>query len=258
VRAFNLIPSEQRRGAGGITGRTGGIAYVITGGLLVLVALGVIYAFSVRDIASDKTTLAEVNAQVADVNLQAQALAPYTEFATIANTRIANVAQLAEQRFDWPLAMQQLALALPADVTLTSLTATTNSSVPTNALTPAAGTTTATVAVAPTFTLVGCATSQDEVANVLTRLRELKDVAGATLQSSQDTGAAISKHAKNGDLAISGTCPADTFNMTITYNTGYGIPSGSLRKAPGAAVETSIGGANGSAVQTAAAASGAN
>ena len=41
VKAVNLIPPDQRRGAGGLAGRTGGIVYVVVGGLAVIVALGV-------------------------------------------------------------------------------------------------------------------------------------------------------------------------------------------------------------------------
>ena len=42
MRAVNLIPAEQRRGAGGLAGRTGGVVYVVLGMLVVLVALGVV------------------------------------------------------------------------------------------------------------------------------------------------------------------------------------------------------------------------
>ena len=44
MRAVNLIPADERRGAGGIAGRSGGVVYVLVGGLAVLVALGVVPA----------------------------------------------------------------------------------------------------------------------------------------------------------------------------------------------------------------------
>ena len=76
VRAVNLIPSDQRRGAGGLAGRSGGIVYVLAGGLAVLVALGVVYAFAVHSVAARKTELASVTRQVAVVTAEAQALSP--------------------------------------------------------------------------------------------------------------------------------------------------------------------------------------
>ena len=76
VRAVNLIPADQRRGAGGLAGRSGGIVYVLTGGLAVLVALGVVYALAVNSVASRKTELASVTRQVAVVNIEAQTLCP--------------------------------------------------------------------------------------------------------------------------------------------------------------------------------------
>ena len=62
VRAVNLIPAEERRGAGGLAGRSGGVVYVLVGGLAVLVVLGVIYAFAVQSVADRKGQLASLTA----------------------------------------------------------------------------------------------------------------------------------------------------------------------------------------------------
>jgi len=144
MRAVNLIPSDQRRGAGGLAGRSGGIVYVLTGGLAVLVALGVVYALAVHSVASRKTDLASVTRQVAVVTAEAQALTPYVQVAGVTTEKVHEVTSLAESRFNWPSAMQQLALSLPGDVTFTSFTATANgrapaSSTASSAITPATG-----------------------------------------------------------------------------------------------------------------------
>ena len=129
MRAVNLIPAEQRRGAGGIAGRSGGIVYVLTGALAVVVILGVVYALAVHNVADNKGELASVTEQVTAVNAQSQALAPYVSFAGVTSTNVGQVTTLARQRFDWPSAMQQLALALPQDVTFTSFSGTSSAGV---------------------------------------------------------------------------------------------------------------------------------
>jgi Tfp pilus assembly protein PilN len=221
MRAINLIPPEQRRGAGGLAGRTGGVVYVIVATLIAVVALGVIYVFAVHSVATRKATLAQVTAQAAAVNAQVSALQPYVTFESLSKQRVEGVATLAQQRFDWPDAMQQLALALPAGVHLQSL-----SGSATGGGTGASGTTgtsgstgatsqPATSVSAPTLTLSGCAPSQDVVALTLARLRQLRNVSGAT----------VSSYDKSAGCGVS-------FDMTVTYDSSYAIPVGTLKAGP--------------------------
>jgi len=213
MRAINLIPPEQRRGAGGVAGRTGGVVYVLVATLLVIVALGVVYVSAVHQAATRKTTLAQVTAQAGAVSSQAAALQPYVAFASVSKQRIQGVAALAEQRFDWPDAMAQLALSLPSGVHLLSLAAA-NGGGATGAAGPTQTSSGPAVAVdAPSLSLTGCAPSQDVVAMTLSRLRQLRGV----------TGASVSVYQK------AGGCPAVNFNMTLSYNGTYAIPAGVLK-----------------------------
>ncbi|HEX2703072.1 MAG TPA: hypothetical protein VHM72_06540 [Solirubrobacteraceae bacterium] len=245
MKAINLIPPEQRRGAGGIAGRTGGVAYVVLAALVVLVVVGVVYAVSVHDVAKQKTTLAEVNEETAAVNAQIGALQPYVTFETLSQARIQEIASLAAQRFDWPRAMAQVALSLPSNVTLSALSgdasggaasvATPSGSTGSSGLTAGAsassGTASATVPLgvtvnAPTLTLSACAhgsvsKGQDTVAEALTHFRALQDVSSATTSTYATSG-----------------CQGVTFNMTIVYDNSYGIPSVALDASP----NTTVGG----------------
>ena len=92
MRAVNLIPAEERRGAGGIGGRSGGIVYVLTGGLAVLVALGAIYALAVHSVADRKGQLATLSAQLAAVNAETQSLSPYVQIAAVSAAKVEEVA----------------------------------------------------------------------------------------------------------------------------------------------------------------------
>jgi hypothetical protein len=66
MKAVNLIPADQRRGAGGAAGRAGGAVYVLLGGLAVLVILSVVYAISASQVSDRQSKLNHVSAQ-ADV-----------------------------------------------------------------------------------------------------------------------------------------------------------------------------------------------
>jgi hypothetical protein len=245
MRAVNLIPPEQRRGAGGLAGRTGGAVYVIIVALVALVACGLVYALAVHDVAKRTTTLAEVTNQTNAVAAQAAQLQPYVQFHATAQADVETVASLAAQRFDWPRAMQQIALAMAPAVTIASLTgATTGTPAPTTvpgaAVAPAVGTTGATTAPATTtnpalpatFSLVGCATTQLGVAQLLVRFRELSGVLSASVSTYTKQAALSLKPSK---AVAYQPCAKVTWNMTINYGGGYGIPSPKL--APGVAAK---------------------
>jgi hypothetical protein len=214
VRAVNLIPADQRRGAGGLAGRSGGIVYVLPAGLALLVLLGVVYALAVHKVADKKGQLAALTEQVASVNAQAQALAPYVTFAGVSAVEVNQVTTLAGSRFDWPNAMRQLALALPSDVTFTSFNATANQG-PQN---PDGSSDTS-------FLLTGCASNQGEIANVLTNLSAVPGVDAVTLTSTVESHP-ITKSGKQGAAAeaVSGACPLVTFTVNVNYSSRYTIP----------------------------------
>lgn len=222
MKAVNLIPAEQRRGAGGIAGRSGGIVYVVVGALAVVVALGVVYAFAVKTVADRTGQLAAVTAEVGTVQAQKDALEPYVAVHQLRQSAVGGVVGVAETRFDWPDAMRQLVLALPDDVTLTSLTGTASA----QAAVPGA-----TTASPPgsTFSLAGCASSQAEVATVLTRLAAVRSVSNVSLESASKSSAKAPNASKplgpNGDDAASGSCPLVAFNLTFDYAEDYTVPN---------------------------------
>ena len=245
MKAINLIPPDQRRGAGGIAGRTGGVAYVVQAALVALVVVGVVYAVSVHDVAKRTTTLAEVTQETTVVKAQIAALQPFVLFQSLSQARIEDVASLAAERFDWPRAMAQVALALPSNVTLNSLagSAAGGSASPAavagssaSGLTAGASASSSSTATttdpggvtvnAPTLSLSGCAhgspsVGQDTVATVLTRFRALQDVTSATVSQYTTAG-----------------CAGVSFNLSATYDNSYGIPAVSLAAAP----DTTVGG----------------
>ena len=247
MRAVNLIPADQRRGAGGLAGRSGGVVYVLTGGLLVVVVMGVAYASAVHTVASHETQLASLNAQVEAVNAQNQALQPYVQVASVSEQKVHQVSLLAEQRFNWPTAMAQLALALPNDVAFTSFNATVGGS-PT---TPAAGTPTTpaspTAGAAAGFALVGCANSQGEIPAVLTNLASVPGVTNvhlvSTIEQSTRRYHALSTKLNGGGSSSANepqaaTCPKVTFTLNLSYAATYTLPNTKAPKGSSGGAQT--------------------
>ena len=263
MRAVNLVPSDQRRGAGGLAGRSGGVVYVLTGGLAVLVALGVVYALAVHSVASRTTDLASVTRQVAVVNAESQALQPYVQVAGVTTEKVHEVTSLAESRFNWPSAMQQLALALPGDVTFTSFTATTSAGTPTSTTTsspttPATGSA-ASSGTGASFSLIGCASTQREVAEVLTNLFQVPGVSDVRLVNTVETvppkkNKLSRQAALKAALSAGGSCPLVTFSLALTYAGSYTLPNTKAPKASsgGAQTVSSSSGRRTKVVQTAA------
>jgi hypothetical protein len=247
MRAFNLIPADERGGGGVSAGKSGGSAFVVLGLLGVLAIFALLYGQASRQISSQTGKIATLDAQAQAAQAQAARLQPYVSFKTMHEQRVQAVDQLVDSRFDWAHAFHELGRVLPpGEVALTSLTGTIGSgggsssagadtaagagskaSAATGASATAATGASATAAAGasstsatsatppgsvPTFTLSGCATSQAMVALTLTRLRLIDGVSEVTLQSS--TQAAKGAGGSSGG----GGCTGATFAMQITFD----------------------------------------
>lgn len=204
MRAFNLIPADERGGAGVSAGKSGGGAFVVLGLLGVLAIFALLYGKARHQISSDRGQVATLTAQAQQAQAQAARLAPYVSFMALHEQRVQAVDQLVDSRFDWAHAFHELGRVLPAETSLASVsgtigaTSTTAAAAPATAAAPAASSSAtaasgATVTSAtppgsvPSFTLAGCATSQTEVAQTIDRLRLIDGVSEVTLQSSTKT-----------------------------------------------------------------------
>ncbi len=241
MKAVNLIPADQRRGAGGVAGRSGGIVYVVAGGLVVVVVLGVIYALAVKDVADRTGQLNQATAEVGLVQNQTNALQNYLQVHDLAQSKVGAVAAIAQSRFNWPGAMAQLALALPSDVTFTSLTAVAANSA--SSATSAVPSTT-TPSVGPSFSLAGCASSQSEIATIISRLQSVPAVTNVALSDSakQTDKAPNSRNgtvSRNSAASSSGRCSLVSWTISLSYSGGYTVPNQRLRHSTSAS-KTSV------------------
>jgi hypothetical protein len=241
MRAVNLIPAESRSGVTPGAGRSGGGAYAVLAVLGGFAILAVLYGIAHHQISSRRSQAASLIARAQSAQAEAAQLAPYTSFAALRQQRLQAVSDLVDARFDWAHAFHELGRVLSHDVSLTSLdgtvgsASTSTSSAPSTSAPPAAasasggsattaasgtpaaasGATSATPpGSVPTFTLSGCATSQQEVALTLERLRLIDGVSEVTLQSS--TKAAPSGGSSSGTSGgCHGSQPAFTVQVTF-------------------------------------------
>lgn len=242
MRAVNLIPGEQRQGAGGLTGRSGGGALIVLGLIAGLAVLVVMYGSAHHRISSQTGEVASLTAQTSVVEARTGRLAAYTSFVAMADQRAQTVSQLVQARFDWSHALHELGRVLPAGTSLSALHGTVG---PAGAGSSPSTTTTTTAAAGgtgaggtgaggtpssstppgstPVFTLTGCATSQSEVAQSLQRLRLMDGASEVQLQSSTKSGSSGSSG--------SGGCPAGdpTFTAQIVFT---GLPAPPAASAP--------------------------
>lgn len=203
MRAINLIPPDQQRGAGGVAGRSGGAAYVLVGLLALLVVLFAMTKLQQRGLADKREQLAQTQVDAARSEAESTELAPFTQFAALRSQRSETIRGLASARFDWAHTLKEVARVTPDDAWLTSLQATT---VPGVALkNGAAGPTSSLRSAIPTpaIEMVGCTTRQESVARLVTRLRLVDGVTRVALQSSvkgveADTGASQGAAAVDG------------------------------------------------------------
>jgi len=199
VRPVNLIPQEDRRG-GKAPLRTGPLSYAIVAFLLLAVGVVTLLALTGNKIADRKAEVASLQSQVDATQARADQLSTYTNFADLQQARQETVASLATSRFDWERALHELALVLPDDVWLISMTATA-------ATDPSSSTSSSTTAVdgvtGPSLDINGCASGHEAVAKFLAALRDVDGVTRVTVLSSDRPGAESSSNSSTSSSSAS-------------------------------------------------------
>lgn len=181
MRPVNLIPKEERRGERS-HGRSGALPYVLLGALSLALAATVAIVITGKQIDDRRTEVAQLEVREAAAVVRADALQPYADFAALAVSRDQTVDQLASSRFDWERVLNELALVIPENAWLTQVTGTVSP-----AITVEGGGAVATRSsvAGPALELIGCAASQDAVAEFTSALRDVDGVTRVGLESSE-------------------------------------------------------------------------
>jgi Tfp pilus assembly protein PilN len=241
MRAVNLIPAEQRR-ASGAAGKSGGAVYALLGALAVGLVFVAVLTISNRQVADEQAKADRLEARAQVAQAKAGSLASYTQFDAVVKTRSASVNALAATRFDWGAKLTQVSRVIPADVSLTQLSA---STAPGQG---AGGAVSLRSALQnPAIELVGCAPNQARVALLMTRLRRLEGVQRVSVASS-DKSEGSAGAASSGGSAGSGGCQTSDeipqFQMVAFFGAAQ-APASAAAAAAGttqAAIDTLKGG----------------
>ena len=189
MRPVNLIPSNERRGDSSVS-RTGPIAYLLIGALVVVLGGVCALVLTGNEISDQKADLTALEAEHAEEQARAASLASYTQFRSVRETRALTVAGLADSRFDWERVMRELSLVLPPDVWLTQLTATAS---PEAAVEGGADVGGRDAVAGPALEIIGCAPSHQAVASFVAVARDIDGVTRVGLPSSALPGAGESE-----------------------------------------------------------------
>jgi Tfp pilus assembly protein PilN len=216
MRAINLIPADQRSGQPVGAGRSQGGAYavlVLVGGLALMAFL---YGQAKHELTSRSGQVASLAAQAQQAQAAAERLSPYTSFIAMREQRMQAVDGLVDSRFDWAHALHEFGRVLPSQTSISSLSGTigaAGASVSASAGGAASATPSGAV---PTFALAGCATSQEEVALTLQRLRLMDGVKEVTLQNSTESSSTSSAGASSASGGCSGRDA--TFTASVIFD----------------------------------------
>lgn len=186
MRPVNLIPVEDRRGDQAPL-RTGPLAYVLIGVLVAVLAGVTALVLTNNQISERQAEVSQLKVEDAAAQARAEKLAPYTQFASLTEQRIATVTSLGDSRFDWERVMRELSLVLPHDVWLVGLSAsaTSGSAVEGGGSSSSSGGSLRGAVPGPALEINGCAAGQEAVAGFITALKDIDGVTRVGVQSSE-------------------------------------------------------------------------
>jgi Tfp pilus assembly protein PilN len=205
MRPVNLLPAGVRNRGGGAPKNS---SYILLGVLGLMVVAVLMYVLAANKVTSGQGELAKAQAETAAAQQRAQSFASYGNFAAIKQQRLATVAMLAQQRFDWERLARETAHVVPSNVSLLGFEAALSGGAQ-----PAGAEQQATPQ--PTLRLNGCAPNHPAVADTLVRLRRLHRVEDVTLGESM--------RGESGDAAAGGSGSCDkkqshAFTVTVKFS----------------------------------------
>jgi Tfp pilus assembly protein PilN len=211
MKAVNLIPAEERRSGGTGSGLS---SYILIGILALVVAVGAAFTLVNRNLKDHRKELADVQAQIQGAQSETDALKAYTAFTTVRQQRSETVRSLATSRFDWAHALHEVGRTMPSDAWLTSMRASVTPATPVDG---GVADPLRNAVQAPAIEIVGCTTSQDKVAGVISSLRRANGVQRISLSSSERLDAGTAAAGSAGGDCRNGNVRFPKFSMTLFF-----------------------------------------
>ena len=207
MKSVNLIPPDARRGDG-TKMRTGGVPYVVLGGLGLVLLLIIVLAITSKQVSDKEAEVASLNQELQTKTSEAQSLSAFAQFGAVEQMRASTVSSLAQSRFDWERVLNELALIIPEDVWLVQLAGTASPAVQIDEGPDVQVRDTVT---GPALEIVGCAPSQDAVARFAADLEDIDGVtrvgvASSELPAESTAGASEATEVSSGSDATTEEC----------------------------------------------------
>jgi Tfp pilus assembly protein PilN len=223
VKAVNLIPPDSRRGVHAEVRALRGPGTIVVGALLAVLVMVTLYVTASNKVSQNRSQLAGLQQQLNQTQALATSLDSYTQFAALAKARVQTVQEIASGRFDWQQALSDLSRVVPANTSLSSVSATVS---PTSGSAGAAGSSAGGLRgdiTVPAFELSGCTATQDDVARLMSRLRLIRGVTRVTLSDavkSTSAAAAPAVSTASSSSTPQGTCRAHapTFDLVVFFS----------------------------------------
>jgi Tfp pilus assembly protein PilN len=179
MRAFNLLPREEARSSTQEKQNPLPQILVALAGVLVLASLAAFYLMAGADVTKKSGQVEDLRAELAGYQVSKQQ--PIKDkSAALAAERVSRTAALGKAltgRLAWDRVLRELALVIPADVTLTSIQASSPGAVSVQAAPAVNG------VPAQNFKLVGSTDSQASVAEFLARLSVIPELTNVSLET---------------------------------------------------------------------------
>jgi Tfp pilus assembly protein PilN len=198
VRPVNLTPPEDRRGERAPL-RSGALSYFVVGGLALLVAAVCAVVLTGNQIKDREAEVTELEASELAARTEAERLRAFADFASVSQARTQTVTSLAQSRFDWERVLRELALVIPDDIWLVSL-----SGGATGGGSEGGGAALGGELPGPALSMAGCGVSHEAVAGFLEALKDIDGVtrvgiSGSALGETSAAGAPESSEESGGD-----------------------------------------------------------
>jgi Tfp pilus assembly protein PilN len=217
MRAVNLIPSDARRGGSGDIRSLRGPGSAVVGLLGVVLVLVTLYVLASNNVSARQGQLAGLQQQLTQTQAEATQLGGYTQFAQLAQARVQTVKEIAAGRFNWQQALSDLSRVVPANTSLSSVSATVG---------PGAGSAGGSSSgslrgdiTAPAFELEGCTATEDDVARLMSRLRLIRGVTRVTLSDAVKSSSGTTATPVTTGSGTTGGCAgsAPTFSLVVFF-----------------------------------------
>jgi Tfp pilus assembly protein PilN len=242
MRPVNLIPAEERRGAGGPM-RTGPLPYLLVAALIAALAGVTALVLTGNQVSERKAEVARLKREDAVATARAKRLAAYTQFQALREQRVATVSSLADSRFDWERVMREFSLILPHDVWLVGLEATASPEASGGGSGGGSGSALRGSAPGPALQISGCASGQEAVAGFVTALKDIDGVTRVGVESSELSDQAEGTAGSGGGESGGGECRTRNFiakfEIVVAFDAAPVPPSAVEAPAAPAPVETS-------------------